>query len=127
VPINAESLCDGYKKLNKKYYGEDIVHDDLIECEWARIPHFYNAFYVYKYSTGIISAVTIAEAIINDNKAAISKYKEFLSAGGKTSPVDILKLADVDLTDKKPFVKAMGVFERVLKELEKELEAGEEN
>ncbi|MDR3292620.1 MAG: oligoendopeptidase F [Clostridiales bacterium] len=119
VPINAESLSAAYKTLNKKYYGTDIVHDDLIECEWARIPHFYNAFYVYKYATGIISAVSIADAILNDNTRAVTDYKKFLSAGGSKSPVDILTLAGVDLRTKQPFERAMSVFERVLKELEK--------
>ncbi|MDR3264359.1 MAG: oligoendopeptidase F [Clostridiales bacterium] len=120
TPINADSLSEGYKALNRKYYGDDIVYDEFIECEWARIPHFYNAFYVYKYATGIISAVSIADALLNDNQRAVKEYKKFLSAGGSASPVDILKLAGADLRSKEPFEKAMKVFSRVLAELEKE-------
>jgi oligoendopeptidase F len=116
-PINAVSLCGGYEKLNRKYYGEDIEHDDLIPCEWARIPHFYNAFYVYKYSTGITSAVSIADSILKDGEKAVAEYKKFLSAGWSMPPTEILKLAGVDLTKKEPFEKAAGVFERTLKEL----------
>ncbi|MDR2091028.1 MAG: oligoendopeptidase F [Clostridiales bacterium] len=120
-PLNAVSLCGGYAKLGKKYYGEDIEHDGLISYEWARIPHFYNAFYVYKYSTGIISAVSIADSILKKGADAVAEYKKFLSAGGSAPPVEILKLAGVDLTKKEPFEKAMGVFKRVLNELKKEI------
>jgi oligoendopeptidase F len=117
-PINAVSLCGGYEKLCGKYYGKDMEYDELISCEWARIPHFYNAFYVYKYSTGLTSAVSIAEAILKNGESAVIEYKKFLSAGGSMPPVEILKLAGVDLTGKEPFEKATGVFGRVLKELE---------
>lgn len=120
VPINAESLSALYASLNKKYYGEDVYHDELISYEWARIPHFYNAFYVYKYATGITSAVSIAERILRDPETAVPEYKRFLSAGGSASPVDILRLAGVDLEKEEPFERAMGVFRRVLGELERE-------
>jgi oligoendopeptidase F len=121
IPINAQSLSEAYSALNKKYYGSGIVHDGLIECEWARIPHFYNAFYVYKYSTGIISAVTIADGILKNPETAVKAYKKFLSAGGSDSPVEILKTAGVDLTKKQPFEAAMNVFSNVLKKLEESL------
>ena len=116
--LTPDALSDAYYELNKKYYGEDnVVNDDLIRYEWARIPHFYNSFYVYKYSTGIISAVTIADAILTEGEPAVKRYKQFLSAGGSMSPVDILKLAGVDLTTKAPFEKAMRVFKETLEEL----------
>ncbi|MDR2047046.1 MAG: oligoendopeptidase F [Clostridiales bacterium] len=119
-PINAVVLSEGYEKLVGKYYGEDIARDEYIVCEWARIPHFYSAFYVYKYATGIVSAVSIAESILKEGAAAVERYKKFLSAGGSASPVEILKLAGADLTKKEPFQKAADVFSRVLKELKAE-------
>ncbi len=116
--LNAQVLSSLYMKLNEKYYKTDgIVMDELIQYEWARIPHFYNAFYVYKYSTGMISAICIAEDILTNGQKAVDKYKEFLKAGGSMSPVDILKLAGVDLTTDKPYNQAMKVFDETLKSL----------
>ena len=118
--LNAQTLNAIYKKLNDKYYLTDGVADDeLIQYEWARIPHFYNAFYVYKYSTGMISAICIADDILNKGESAVEEYKKFLKAGGGMPPVEILKLAGVDLTTDKPYVQAMKVFEDTLSELEK--------
>lgn len=118
--LNAQTLNAIYKKLNDKYYMTDGVADDeLIQYEWARIPHFYNAFYVYKYSTGMISAICIADDILTKGDEAVQKYKNFLKAGGSMSPVEILKLAGVDLTDDKPYKQAMKVFEETLNQLEK--------
>ena len=118
--LNAQTLNAIYKKLNDKYYLTDGVADDeLIQYEWARIPHFYNAFYVYKYSTGMISAICIADDILNKGDSAVEEYKKFLKAGGSMPPVEILKLAGVDLTTDKPYVQAMKVFEDTLSELEK--------
>lgn len=116
--LNAQVLSSLYMKLNEKYYKTDgVVMDELIQYEWARIPHFYNAFYVYKYSTGMISAICIAEDILTNGQKAVDKYKEFLKAGGSMSPVDILKLAGVDLTTDKPYNQAMKVFDETLKSL----------
>lgn len=117
--LNAETLNELYLDLNKKYYGKNIDFDK-IKYEWARIPHFYNSFYVYKYSTGIISAIAISENIINKTTDSAKNYIEFLKAGGSASPVDILKIAGVDLTTKEPFDKAMKVFKETLKELKSE-------
>jgi len=119
-PLNAEILSDIYYRLNKKYYGASgVVNDDLIRYEWARIPHFYNAFYVYKYSTGLISALCIADNILTDGQRAVDDYKQFLKAGGSMPPVEILKLAGVDLTDGRPYEQAMKIFSDTLSELEK--------
>ena len=86
------------------------MSDEEIAYEWARIPHFYNAFYVYKYATGITSAITIAERIYAEGEVAVKDYFKFLSSGGSDSPVELLKLAGVDLTKKEPFKRAMESF-----------------
>lgn len=118
VPLTKDWLNEQYLGLNKKYYGKDIVSDDEIAYEWARIPHFYRAFYVYKYATGIISAISIAERIYNEGEKAVEDYFKFLSSGGSDSPVELLKLAGVDLTKKDAFKSAMKSFEDALNEFE---------
>ncbi|MBQ7373356.1 MAG: oligoendopeptidase F [Clostridia bacterium] len=117
-PLTKDWLSEQYLNLNKKYYGKDIVSDDEIAYEWARIPHFYRAFYVYKYATGIISAISIAERIYNEGEKAVEDYFKFLSSGGSDSPVELLKLAGVDLTKKDAFKSAMKSFEDALAEFE---------
>ena len=114
IPLTKDNLSKEYLKLNKKYYGNAIKHDKEIKYEWARIPHFYRAFYVYKYSTGIISALAIADRILTEGKPAVEDYFKFLSSGGSDSPVELLKIAGVDLTDKKPFISAFKAFENAL-------------
>ena len=118
MPLTKDWLSEQYLNLNKKYYGKDIVSDDEIAYEWARIPHFYRAFYVYKYATGIISAISIAERIYNEGEKAVEDYFKFLSSGGSDSPVELLKLAGVDLTKKDAFKSAMKSFEDALAEFE---------
>ena len=118
-PLTPKALSAEYLKLNKKYYGPAVTHNKPISYEWARIPHFYNAFYVYKYATGITSAVNIANGILND-AANIEKYKKFLSAGGSDSPYEILKIAGVDLAEKQPFENAMREFKETLDMLKSE-------
>lgn len=93
-----------------------MISDPEIAYEWARIPHFYNAFYVYKYATGITSAITIAERIYNEGESAVKDYFKFLSSGGSDCPVELLKLAGVDLTSRKPFEAAMNSFSDALKQ-----------
>lgn len=121
-PITADSLCDAYYELNKKYYGESVEHNDLIRYEWARIPHFYTSYYVYKYATGIVTAVSIANNIIEKGEEYFAKYKQFLSAGGSMPPLDIIRLADVDLETDAPYERAMKEFADTLAELEKSYE-----
>ena len=118
--ITPQKLCKHYLKLNKKYYGKAVRHDNLISYEWARIPHFYRAFYVYKYATGMISAVNIASRILED-KSALSGYKKFLSAGGSMAPLDILDLAGVNLREQSGFDYAMKEFRWALDMLKKEM------
>lgn len=115
-PLTKEALCNLYADIGKKYYGEDIEHDYNISCEWARIPHFYHSFYVYKYATGIISAINIANRILTEGEPAVKDYFKFLCGGGSTDPVSLLKLAGVDLTSQKPFEFAMAEFDKTLTE-----------
>ena len=114
TPLTVENCNEMYLQLNRKYYGEAIVHDPEIAYEWARIPHFYTSFYVYKYATGIISAISIVERILREGKPAVDDYKKFLSSGGSDSPVELLKLAGVDLTRRDAFDAAMKSFRDTL-------------
>lgn len=114
--LSKESLNELYYGINRRYYGKGIVHDEEIAYEWARIPHFYSSFYVYKYATGITSAVSIAKRILSEGEPAVQDYFKFLSSGGKTKPVEILKQAGVDLTSEKPFKTAMEEFRETLNE-----------
>ncbi len=118
-PLTKENLCALYADLGKRYYGDAIEHDYNISCEWCRIPHFYNAFYVYKYSTGIITAMNIAHRILTEGQPAVKDYFKFLSGGSSTDPVSLLKLAGVDLTERAPFEFAMAEFDETLREFEK--------
>lgn len=115
-PLTTDSLCKDYLELNKKYYGRSVVSDREIAYEWARIPHFYRAFYVYKYATGITSAISIAERIYSEGQPAVDDYFRFLSSGGSDSPVELLKLAGVDLTKKDAFETAMKSFADALEQ-----------
>ena len=118
-PLTKENLSEEYLRLNKKYYGKAVESEGNIKYEWARIPHFYRAFYVYKYATGIISALAIADRILTEGKPAVDDYFKFLSSGGSDSPVELLKIAGVDLTDEKPFLSAFKVFKDTLEEFKK--------
>ncbi len=122
--LNADNLSELYKKINEEYYGKDIVSDEEIAYEWARIPHFYYNFYVYQYATSFCAACAIAERIINEGEKAISDYKKFLSSGCTDSPVELLKIAGVDLTTKEPINTALQKFEELIRELE-ELKNGD--
>ena len=118
TPLTSENLSAEYLKLNKEYYGDAIVHDEQIAYEWSRIPHFYTSFYVYKYATGIISAISIVNRILTEGETAVRDYKEFLSSGGSDSPVELLKIAGVDLTKPQAFEAAMKEFEDTLARFE---------
>ena len=118
-PLTSENLSAVYLELNRQYYGDAIVHDEQIAHEWSRIPHFYTSFYVYKYATGIVSAISIADRILTEGESAVKDYKAFLCSGGSDSPVTLLKIAGVDLTERAPFAAAMRAFEDALAQLEK--------
>ncbi len=116
-PLSAELLSEKYYALNKKYYGKEVLHNEQIKYEWSRIPHFYRAFYVYKYATGIISAISIAQKILKEGAPAVKKYKQFLSMGCSEDPVSELKVAGVDLTTSGPFEIVAKSFKETLEEL----------
>ncbi|MCD8308515.1 MAG: oligoendopeptidase F [Clostridia bacterium] len=118
-PLTTENLCEMYAGLGKEYYGNDIEHDYNISCEWMRVPHFYRAFYVYKYATGITAAINIAKRILTEGQPAVDDYFKFLSAGSSDDPVSLLKLAGVDLSCEEPFAVAMAEFDETLNEFEK--------
>lgn len=118
IPLTKDYLNEEYLKLNKKYYGDAVVSDDEIAYEWARIPHFYNSFYVYKYATGLISAISIAERIYSEGDKAVEDYFRFLSSGASDGPVELLKLAGVDLTKKDAYEAMVKSFETTLAEFE---------
>jgi oligoendopeptidase F len=117
-PLNAEVLQEIYHKLNEMYFGPDIHIDPLIDYEWARIPHFYSSFYVYKYATGFSAAIAISKNILEKGMPAVDAYKEFLSSGSSDYPLELLKKVGVDLTRPKPIEEALNVFEKLLDEYE---------
>ena len=112
-------MCDQYEALNAKYYGPAVEKDDTIKYEWARIPHFYNAFYVYKYATGYSAATAISNKILGEGKTAADKYIEFLKTGESDYPIELLKIAGVDMSAPEPIEKAMEAFNALLEEFEK--------
>ena len=116
-PFNYESLSDIYYGLNKKYYGPAVEHNRQIRYEWCRIPHFYRGFYVYKYATGITSAICIADKILKEGEPAVKRYKEFLSTGCSLDPVNELRIAGVDLETSAPFETVAKIFKETLDEL----------
>ncbi|MFC2159753.1 oligoendopeptidase F [Actinomycetota bacterium] len=121
IPLTVESLSKIYHELNIKYYGPDILIDPLIDLEWARIPHFYSSFYVYKYAIGFSTAAALSENILNGNSDMVSKYIEFLSSGGSDYPIDLLKKAGVDVTSTEPVKNALKIFGRLVDNMEESL------
>jgi oligoendopeptidase F len=118
-PLVADKLCEEYYKLNKCYFGDDVEIDKLIEMEWARIPHFYNSFYVYQYATGFSAAIALSKKILSEGESAVNDYKEFLSGGNSKDSIDLLKIAGVDMSQKEPIEQAIKLFEELLEELER--------
>ncbi len=118
ITLSADELCDIYYNLNKKYFGEDVVSDDYIKYEWARIPHFYRPFYVYKYATGISSAIAIATRILKGDNEYTNRYINMLKCGGSKDSLDLLKDVDVNLETTKPVEDAFKYFEEKLQSLE---------
>ena len=91
--------------------------DDVLSCEWARIPHFYRAFYVYQYATGISAAVSISKKILNGEPDAVEHYRHFLTCGGSDYPINLLKIAGVDMVSPQPIEDTLQYFQQVLDEL----------
>lgn len=113
-PLTCDALSSAYYKLNQLYYGETCHVDEIIANEWLRIPHFYRAFYVYVYATGLCAAITLSERILNEGESAVRDYRKFLSAGCSVPPIEALKLAGIDMSSPEPLRKAMSVFKDTL-------------
>lgn len=117
--VTADRLCGIYYNLNKEYFGDDIVIDKEIELEWARIPHFYNPFYVYQYATGLSAAIALSKRILEEGKPAVEDYMKFLTGGSLQDPIELLKIAGVDMTSSEPIETALELFGNLLEELQK--------
>lgn len=117
-----EVLNELYLDLNRLYYGPDVVLDDEIRLEWARIPHFYSAFYVYKYATGFSAATALKQQMVREGQPAVDRYMEFLKAGCSDYPINVLQRAGVDLTSPEPVMEALELFGSLLNEMEALLE-----
>ncbi len=120
--LTPELLTKTYYDLNVKYFGEDLVIDEEIGLEWARIPHFYYNFYVYQYATGYSAAAALSKQILEEGETAVSRYLDFLKAGSSDYPIEVLKHAGVDMTSSEPIEQALAVFEKTLSEMEELLE-----
>lgn len=116
--LNSKEFSKIYFELNKLYYGDDIIMDEEIQLEWARIPHFYSNFYVYKYATGFSAAIALADGILNKKEGAVERYKEFLKSGGSEYPIDQLKKAGVDMSDPASLSKALDKFNVLVETLQ---------
>lgn len=116
--LTADALSEKYLALNKLYFGPDMVSDDGIALEWARIPHFFYNYYVFQYATGFSAAVAIANRILAEGEPAVADYKKFLSSGGSADPISLLKIAGVDMSTPKPVNDALSLFGELIDEME---------
>jgi len=117
-PLTADTLSAMYRVLNEKYYGAEAVIDELIDIEWARIPHFYYNFYVYQYATGISAASALVQQILREGKPAVDRYLKFLSSGSSDYSIELLKKAGVDMTSPEPVRQALQLFDTHLRQIE---------
>lgn len=124
--VTAEAMNNEYARLTQKYFGDKVVLSDELKFEWSRIPHFYNSFYVYKYATGLISALAISNKILSGDKDAVKNYRQFLASGCTKPPVELLKSAGADLTDEKTFANAFEFVSSVLDDFEKLIKSKKE-
>lgn len=118
-PLTAQEISRTYHELNQLYFGPDMVSDEEIGLEWTRIPHFYTPFYVYQYATGFSAAIALSNRILKEGEAAVEQYKKFLKGGCSLDPIDLLKVAGVDMTTPEPVQSALDVFKELVEELEK--------
>lgn len=116
IPLTADYLSNKYYRLNQKYFGDNVIVDDEIKYEWARIPHFYYNFYVYKYATGLSAACHIVTDILSGKENAVEDYKKFLKCGRTKSPLESLKIAGVDLTKKEVIESAIQMFNETIED-----------
>lgn len=117
-PVTTEQLCELYSSLNRDYYGPLVEIDDRIPYEWMRIPHFYSPFYVYKYATGFCAAMAISRRILKEGAPAVSDYLRFLSSGGADHPIELLKIAGVDMSSPDAVREGLRIFEEILDQTE---------
>ncbi|WP_289136051.1 oligoendopeptidase F [uncultured Brevibacillus sp.] len=117
-PLTADSLSEIYRELNVAYHGPDMVVDKEVDLEWARIPHFYRNFYVYKYATGFSAATSLSKQILEEGQPAVDRYLQFLKGGSSDYPLNLLKTAGVDMTSAAPIAEALSVFKGLLEEME---------
>ncbi len=116
--LTADVLCAEYKRLNEMYFGPDMVVDDEIAMEWARIPHFYYNYYVFQYATGYSAAIALSRRILGEGESAVKDYLNFLSGGCSKSPIDLLRGAGVDMTSPEPVNQALELFGQLIDEME---------
>ena len=124
--LTAEWLNSEYDRLNTEYFGPAMEHDDLIQYEWSRIPHFYNPFYVYQYATGFSAANAIVRRILSEGDSARDEYIEFLRSGSSDTPIELLKIAGIDMSTPEPVDEALKVFDELVEELD-QLPKGNQN
>lgn len=118
APLTPSLLKEKYRELNEFYFGKDCVIDNISLVEWARVPHFYFNFYVYQYATGVSAALSLVERVLKGGEKEREDYLNFLKSGGSRDPLDLLKLAGVDMTQPEPIVTAIAHFDEVLKQVE---------
>ncbi len=116
--LTAENLCEMYHKLNVDYYGDDLIVDEELDMEWARIPHFYYNYYVYQYATGFSAAISLSQRILNEGESAVRDYIGFLSGGCSKDPISLLRGAGVDMASQKPIEDALKLFRKLLDDME---------
>lgn len=116
-PLLPDKLCRLHRELNELYYGSALKADDILSCEWARIPHFYRAFYMYQYATGISASISIARRILSEGAPAVADYRRFLTTGGSDHPIELLRIAGVDMATPKPVLDTISAFAATLEEL----------
>ena len=121
--LTADLLCNEYRKLNEQYFGPDMVVDDQIALEWARIPHFYYNYYVFQYATGYSAAIALSRRILKEGEPAVKDYIKFLSGGCSKSPIELLRDAGVDMESPAPVEQALQLFGELLDEMEELVEA----
>lgn len=121
--LTCELISDYYLSLVKKYHGNAVTVDPAIAIEWARIPHFYTPFYVYQYATGYSAAIALSTKLLNEKAPALNAYKAFLSGGSSKDPIDLLKIAGVDMSSPEPIKAALSLFDDLIKEFRETLES----
>ena len=116
--LTSDVLRQEYRRLNEAYYGPEMIVDDEISMEWARIPHFYFDYYVFQYATGYSAAIALSRRVLLEGENAVKDYLHFLSGGCSKSPIDLLKDAGVDMTSPEPIERALELFGKLLDEME---------